>query len=177
MGDVRTDQPDRRSILKKAGVVGVGVWAAPVVSSITSPAFAQGSPAGLGCTPFAQRSTVSARIVAKSATNQLEFGLQGGGAVCTSCTGGETHDFGEFAGGTELVWYLTDHGNGCGGQPCNVTYVCTDASQATVYSDGSGGYDIYFADAFCDCQGTRGTPPFGPGNYNLHAHVTITPVV
>lgn len=34
----------RRSVLKRAAVGGAVVWAAPVVTSLTTPAFAQGSP-------------------------------------------------------------------------------------------------------------------------------------
>jgi hypothetical protein len=40
----------RRSVLKKAAVGGAVVWAAPTITSMTSPAFADGSPACVSST-------------------------------------------------------------------------------------------------------------------------------
>lgn len=42
--DIPTAGVSRRSVLKKAAIGGAVVWAAPAITSLSSPAFADGSP-------------------------------------------------------------------------------------------------------------------------------------
>jgi hypothetical protein len=42
--DISTAGVSRRSVLKKAAIGGAVVWAAPAITSLSAPAFAEGSP-------------------------------------------------------------------------------------------------------------------------------------
>jgi hypothetical protein len=181
---------DRRNLLKKAGVVGVGIWAAPVVTSITSPAFATGSgqPGGGTDSPCITLTgdTHVTVFVEGSACNQLELGIVGHGAACTDCVNGtgtqtESYDYGVISGGQTLTVYMADNGFGecCTfGYSCHARYDCASGGNhvAAVHTSPTQ-YDIYFIDAGCDCEraGRDQGPQAGPTNKNLHARFTLTP--
>ena len=172
--DERPEQQDRRSILKQAGIVGVGIWTAPLVTSITSPAFAQGSeqppPVGGGpCIVLPRTASASVIVNFVAACNSLNFGLQSPNnqPVCTGCTGGEAANLGSFAAGTELVFYLQDTANCCG---CPRTYICNDTQNSRVTKIDDSTYVVEFRDNGCSCADesniSEGT--------NLQATVTLS---
>lgn len=187
-----TGQPDRRSVLKKAGVVGLGIWAAPVVTSISSPAYATGSPpTGAGCIVLESAANVSITWAA-NACNTLTFGLVGGAQACTNCSnnsaGSGSHDFGNFPAGAALNFYFDDNGFGscCNGNlNCNGHYECSSGTtHIGVQKISDTQYRLYFADAGCDFNGdsvcdrvAQDSPPqAGPGAANMTVDVFITPV-
>ena len=168
------EKPDRRSVLKKAGVIGVGMWAAPVVTSITSPAFAQGSaeppppPGGGPCLVLPRAASASVVVNTVIACNTLNFGLQSPNnqPVCTGCSGGESANLGSFAAGTELVFYLQDTADCCG---CATTYTCRDTKNSRVTKVNDSTYLVEFRDNGCAC----GTSDISEGS-NLTATVTLS---
>ena len=186
MDDIDTPdskQPDRRSILKKAGIVGVGIWAAPVVTSITSPAFAQGSPpTGRGCIVLTAESRVTVSY-SSSACNTLAFGLVGGPQVCGDCsrTGAGGAVLGTFAAGSDLRFYFEDNGFGScctTDRSCNARYECgSGTTHIGVQKVSDSTYIVYFVDAGCECErvGQSAPPQAGPGVSNLTVTVTLTP--
>jgi hypothetical protein len=183
-GEAATESPDRRSLLKKAGVVGVGIWAAPVVTSLTSPAYANGSPpSGRGCIVLPASSRVTASWNA-AACNSLAFGLVGGPQACSSCedAGSGTYDFGVFPAGTGLTFYFEDNGFGscCTiGFSCDGRYECgSGTSHVTLEKISDSTYKLYFLDAGCECDraGQNEGPTAGPGVANIDVTLTITPV-
>ena len=186
MDDINTPdskQPDRRSILKKAGIVGVGIWAAPVVTSITSPAFAQGSPPTGRCIVLTTAARVTGSYTA-SAFNTLAFGLVGGAEVCANCTnnsaGSGTFEFGPFPAGTGLTFYFEDRGNGpCTTGSCNGRYVCGSGTTHVAVQEvvPQSTYKLYFVDAGCGCGRVdqNALPQAGPGVANIEVTLTLTP--
>ena len=186
------ESPDRRSLLKKAGIVGVGVWAAPVVTSLTSPAYADGSPRPdpdpdpgddslCPITVDVAGTSITVTIVSKSAFNSLEFGVTPLGSPCTNCATGDGQTYtGSFPVGFELRPFLVDHGNnpgtGTGGtcsfEDCNTRFECTNSQHVAVVKNGPNDYSVYTTDAGCGCTGNNSQA--GPGVSNLTAHITIT---
>jgi hypothetical protein len=193
MGDERPEQPDRRSILKKAGVVGVGMWAAPVVSSITSPAFAQGSDQPGGGDPPDDNSVCPITVdvaglsitisVTAGACNTLQFGTDQLGLVCDDCVDDppteRTQVFtGTFPVGYALNPYMLDRGslNGscCTSGDCNTRYDCSTPAHFRTVKDGPNSYSVYVSDAGCGCTGNTAVPsPGNPATYNLKATIVI----
>ena len=188
--ETAAERPDRRSLLKKAGVVGVGIWAAPVVTSLTSPAYAQGSPpSGSGCIVLERAANVTVSWVA-NACNTLAFGLVGGTQFCSNCSnnsgGGGTAPLGSLPAGTDLTFYFEDNGFGscCNqGRSCNGRYVCgSGTTHVTAVKNSDSQYTIYFVDAGCDDDSNQvcdrvaqdSPPTAGPGVSNLTVTVTLT---
>jgi hypothetical protein len=173
--DTSTSAPDRRSILKKGAIVGAGIWAAPVVTSITSPAFAAGSgqpgPTG-GCITLSSAASVTATVTKYQACNQLEVGLQSPTqqAVCVSCYAGASADLGNFEAGSELTFYLTDHATCC---QCVETYTCERADKATVTRMNDTTYVIAFRDN--GCTSICPSPSNISEGSNLELTVTLGP--
>jgi hypothetical protein len=159
---------DRRNVLKKAGIIGVGMWAAPIVTSITSPAFAQGSPRSTSCILLTEDHDVSAVITQYGACNTLEFGLQSptSQVVCSPCSVGSSATLGSFAAGTELVFYLNDPADCCG---CPQRYTCNDSKNARVIQDSPTSYRVQFRDNGCGC----GSSDISEG-VNLEATITLS---
>jgi hypothetical protein len=180
--DTPSQGPDRRSVLKKAGIAGVAVWSAPAITTLTSPAFAQGSPPVVGpddtggvCAPLTRRvQTVQVDLTLASANNQLEFGLQGpgGGTVCTDCDSqpGASATFGPFDAGETLTFYMKDFGLGCGQPGCEFTFTCDDTQHSRVSGSGNS-YLIEFRDAGCECNPAGTSITEGS---NLKATITFT---
>lgn len=180
--------PDRRTLLKKAGIVGAGIWAAPMVTSLTSPAFAVGSEqppsAGNGCIVLESNANVQVAYTA-SACNTLAFGLVGGAEVCSNCSnnsaGSGNHDFGTVTAGTGLTFYFEDNGFGScctRGYSCDARYECgTGTTHVRVDKISDTSYKIYFLDAGCECARVAqdASPSAGPGSANIEVTVTITP--
>lgn len=181
--------PDRRSVLRKAGLVGAGIWAAPVVTSFTSPAFAQGSPDSGGgddnslcpITVDVAGTTVTATVETAGACNTLQFGVDPLGLVCDDCvdqSGAQrTATFnGTFPVGYALTPYMLDrgnlHGSCCSSSDCNTRFDCTDSQHTFVVKLGPNDYRVYFVDAGCNCAGN--STQAGPGASNLTARVTIS---
>jgi hypothetical protein len=171
---------DRRRVLKGAAAVGAGLWAAPVVTSLTSPASAgtEGSPEPPGgdfprpssCPiVLTEEATVTATVDFVVACNSLGFGLESPNtvAVCTGCSGGESQVVGTFPAGTELVFYLNDPADCCG---CPRRYLCDDTQNARVTQTGPSTYRIEFRDNGCSCSDgsniSEGT--------NLQATITLS---
>jgi hypothetical protein len=177
-------QPDRRSVLKKAGIVGVGIWTAPAITSISSPAFATGSPQGAdGCIVLDSAAHVSLTYTA-NACNTLEFGLVGGQVVCTNCAnnsaGAGSADLGDFPAGATLRFYFEDNGFGscCTfGVSCNGRYECgTGTTHIGTQRVNSSTYKIYFVDAGCNCDRVAqdAEPQAGPTARNIEVTVTLS---
>jgi hypothetical protein len=180
--EAATESPDRRSLLKKAGVVGVGIWAAPIVTSLTSPAYAQGSPpSGRGCIVLPSASRVTGSYIA-GANNTLAFGLVGGAEVCSNCSNNGnssgTFDLGAFPAGAGLTFYFKDDGGGsCPSPDCNGYYECgSGTTHVAVQKVSDTVYKLYFVDAGCGCaEVAQDARQAGPGAANIDVTLTITP--
>jgi hypothetical protein len=171
--EAATESPDRRSLLKKAGVVGVGIWAAPVVTSLTSPAYAEGSPPAGRCIVLSESHTVTATISLIAACNSLSFGLASPStqAVCAPCSPGSSANLGAFPAGTELVFYMEDAGDCCG---CPERVTCHDGNKSRVIQDSPTSYRVQFRDNGCYCgPGCQGFCPLGPGSSNISEGVNL----
>jgi len=169
--DATPHGPDRRSVLKKAGVAGAAIWAAPVVTSLTSPVYAAGSPppsGATGCVVLEQAATVSVQVVSYGACNTLGFGLQAPQTieVCRPCGPGSSAVLGSFPTGTDLVFYLDDPADCCG---CPERYACGDSDNARVTKESATSYLVEFRDNGCAC----GTSTISQGT-NLAARVTLS---
>ena len=169
-GDPEGTAVSRREVLRKAGIGAGLAWSLPIISSVRTPAFAQASPPGGGCITLPYDITVSAGVIAKSALHSLEFGLLSPQhvVVCSDCSADQHGNVGTYPGGTELLFYLRDHGGGCD-SGCDVTYLCTDSCHARVTQTDPANWIIEFQDSGCGCGGK----PCGLYE-NLTAYVSIT---
>jgi hypothetical protein len=170
--DDGTRRLDRRDVLKKAGIIGVGMWTAPAVTSLTSPAFAQGSgQPGSSLCPIilAEDSTVSVQLTTYIACNTLEFGLEEPRQerICQPCSTSTSASLGSFSAGTGLVFYLNDPADCCG---CPQRYTCDDGTNAEVIRVDEFTYRVRYRDNGCSC----GSSNISEGA-NLEALVTISP--
>jgi hypothetical protein len=121
----------RRSAIKRIGVVGAVAWSAPVLSSMSAPAFAQGGSgpnpecAGAQCGTFTQCSSGNPDCVCVS--------LSGGGGLCvpgsTQCAGLTLCPTGTECAPGEL----------CAVNTCCVNAVCVPVALECEKGTGSSG--------------------------------------
>ena len=87
---------------------------------------------------------VRTTVVSKSAINTLDYGLSSptSVAVCSNCQGGESDTLGQFAQGTELIFYLRDQ---CG------TFLSNDSTHASISDLGNWQWQIGWDDGGAAC--------------------------
>lgn len=164
----------RRDALRKAALGGAIVWSVPILQSIGAPAGAVTPPPGAGCLEMPADGTVTASVISKSALHTLEFGIQApvSGAVCTNCIGGESTTFGPFPAGTQLVFYMHDHGGVCD-SGCDVRFTSDcDDPEAREIKISDTEYVIEWCDAGCGCGRTNGCEGI-PAGSNLSTRIVI----